>query len=190
MPDPLPWDSVPPTHHAEFDCVAQWLSALREASARRVATSQDFIWMHEDDARIKAQLANPIVSLNEKERRQEKSENEARAEERKKERVARPAPVETRYEITLKNAERSGLPSPLSVGTQSSTVDDSDKETQSSDPAAPSKDLASDSILEETQRILLDYITLLNASLKPPGCLPTPGEAPLTPSQIRSFRLP
>jgi len=72
MADPLPWDTVPPARHAQLNRVAPWLSALRDASAKRIATSKDFLWLREDGDRIKAQLANPVVSLNEKQRRQER----------------------------------------------------------------------------------------------------------------------
>jgi carboxyl-terminal processing protease len=163
MPDPLAWDSVPPAHHAELDRVAPWVSALRDASARRTAAGQDFVWLREDNDRIKAQLANPVVSLNEKQRRQEKAENEARAEARRTERAARPIAQETRYEITLRNAEQPGLPEPLSAAAVSPTGDGSDGETGLPDHPATGKDLSADSILEETQHILLDYIKLLNS---------------------------
>jgi carboxyl-terminal processing protease len=171
MPDPLPWDSVTPAQHAEFDRVAHWLPALREASARRVAASQDFTWLREDDDRIQAQLTNPVVSLNESVRRQEKAENEARAEARKKERAARLAPLETRYEIALKNADQSGLPKPLSATAHSTIVAQVLVQSDLPEQGLVGKDLASDSILEETQHILLDYIALLNASSNNLACL-------------------
>jgi carboxyl-terminal processing protease len=159
MPDPLPWDSVPAAPHAEFNRVAPWLPALREASDRRLAVSQDFIWMRQDDDRIKAQIANPVVSLNEKQRRQEKAENESRVEARKKERAARPTTHETRYEITLKNADQSGLPEPAVA--HSDAAEHADAQSDLPGQVSTGKDLGSDSILEETQHILLDYITLL-----------------------------
>jgi carboxyl-terminal processing protease len=166
MPDPLPWDSVPPAPHAELNRVAPWLPALREASARRLAASQDFIWMRDDDDRIKAQLANPVVSLNEKQRQQEKAENEARAEARRKERAARPGSDETRYEITLKNAGQPGLPEPLSAAAHSDAEARVDAQSDLPEQVPAGKDLASDSILEETQHILLDYVTLLKQPTK------------------------
>jgi hypothetical protein len=144
--------------------VAPWLSALREASARRTAANQDFVWLREDNDRIKARLTDPVASLNEKQRREEKAEDDARAKARKKERSSRQSPGETQYEITLKNADQPGLPKPLSAAAQ---ADDSDNNTESPDLASAGKDLASDSILGETQNILLDYIRLLSAPANP-----------------------
>jgi carboxyl-terminal processing protease len=167
MSNPLPWDSVPLARHAELDRVAPWLSALRDASAARTATNQDFVRLREDNDRIKARLADPVVSLNEKQRRQEKDEADARAKARMKDYSGRQPLHETQYEITLKNADQRGLPKPLSAASNSPQVEGSDDDAQSSEPAAAGKDLAFDTILEETQHILLDFITLLNAPANP-----------------------
>jgi carboxyl-terminal processing protease len=165
MSDPLPWDSVPPSRHDELDRVTSWVAALREASAQRTATNQDFAWLRQDNDRIKAQLANPAVSMNEKQLRQEKAEDDARAEARRKERAGRHPQHETQYEITLKNADQPGLPKPVSVAS-SAKVDDGDTDSESPLPAPVGKDVGSDCVMEEAQHILLDYITLLNAPEK------------------------
>jgi hypothetical protein len=112
-------------------------------------------------------MAPPVVSLNEKQRRQEKAEAEARLEARKKDRSSRHAPHETRYEITVKNAGQPGLPKPWSAASRSPEVDDSDADVEAPDPVPADKDLAFDSTLEETQRILLDYIGLLHSAPNP-----------------------
>ena len=95
--DPLPWDKVPPAPHAQLDRVRPTFplsGRLRQSdrhqyrfhlAARRRRPNQ-------------SRLANPVVSLNEEQRRQEKAEDKARAEARKKERSHRQAPQETRYE--------------------------------------------------------------------------------------------
>jgi carboxyl-terminal processing protease len=161
MSDPLPWDSVPSVPHDEFDRVAPWVAALREASARRTSTNEDFAWLREDNDQIKTQLANPVVSLNEQQRRLEKAQDDARTKSRKTERAGRQTQHETQYEITLKNADQQGLPKPLSAAS-TPTVDDSESDADSTAPAPGGKDLAVDCVLQETQQILLDYITLLN----------------------------
>ena len=163
MPDPLPWDRVPAARHAELDRVAPWVATLREASVERTATNEDFVWLREDNNRIKAQMDHPVVLLNEKQRRQEKTEAEARAKARKKDRAGRHTPQETQYEITLRNADQPGLPKPLSPAAHLGQADDAENEVQSPDAGLAGKDLASDCVLEETQHILLDYIALLNA---------------------------
>jgi carboxyl-terminal processing protease len=161
MHDPLPWDNVDPAPHAELDRVAPYVSTLRQASAGRIATNLDFVWLREDCDRIKSQLARPVVSLNEQKRRQEKAEVKARAEARKKERSHRQLPQETRYEIIVKNTGQPGLPEPLSATPETAKIDEYDMGDDSPAPAPPDKDAATDATLEEAQRILIDYIGLL-----------------------------
>jgi carboxyl-terminal processing protease len=162
MHDPLPWDKVSPAPHAELDRVAPFVPTLQKASAGRISTNMDFVWLREDCDRIREQLARPVVSLNEKQRRQEKAADKARAEARKKERSDRQAPHETRYEITVKSAGQPGLPKPLAAAAQPATVDEYDTGDESPEPAPPDKDAASDATIEEAQHILIDYIGLLN----------------------------
>lgn len=165
MPDPLAWDSVPPARHTEFARVAPLLAELRDASAKRTATNQDFVWLREDNDRLKARLNNPIVSLNEKRRRAEKAEADARAKARKS--SGHQLPHDIQYEITLKNADRPGLPKPISPAPDSSQADGFGYDTQFPD-SIPGGKRISDPILEEAQRILLDYIMLLNAPANTP----------------------
>ena len=162
MSNPLPWDSVPPARHEELDRVSPCIAALREASMERTSTNQDFVWLREDNNRIKAQLANPVVSLNEKARRQEKAEDDARVEARKKERSGRHPEQETDYEITVENAGQPGLPKPLAAAS-AAKADDSDNDGESPAAAPAGKDVAPDCVLQEAQHILLDYIALLKA---------------------------
>ena len=163
MADPLPWDTVPAARHAQLDRVAPWVSALKAASDKRIAANKDFIWQSEDIDRIKADLANPVVSLNEKQRREEKAKLEAQAEARKKDRAARPPLHEKQYEITLKIVDQPGLPEPLSATNQVHQVDDLDANPESPEAAqAAVKDVAVDSILDETEHILVDYIGLFS----------------------------
>jgi carboxyl-terminal processing protease len=160
MSAPLPWDSVPPARHDKLDRVTPWMAALREASVARTTTNQDFVWLREDNDRTKAQLANPVVSMNETQRREEKAEDDARAEARKKERAGRQTLNERQYEITVKNADHPGLPEPLAPASVA-RLDDSGNGSETTTPAPSARDLAADCLLQETQQILLDYITLL-----------------------------
>ena len=164
MPDPLPWDTVAPARYDHLDRVAPYLSDLRAASAKRIAADKDFVWMREDIQRFNTRLANPVASLNEKQRRQEKADEEARAEARKKERAARRPSPETQYEITLKNADMAGLPTPMNAKTHSrgAAEEGVDKDTELLDHADAVKDPAADLTLQETKRILVDYVGLLN----------------------------
>ena len=164
MPDPLPFDTVPPARYARLDRVAPWLPALRAASAQRAATNEDLVWLRQDIERANAQLTNPVVSLNEKQRLREKAEEDARADARKKERAARRPSQETQYDITLKNADQPGLPAPVAAAVQSGTnaaADDLDGEIEAPDHARAAAEPATDPTLEETKHVLVDYIGLL-----------------------------
>ena len=185
MADPLPWDTVPPARHAQLNRVTPWLSALRDASAKRIAADKEFFWLREDGDRIKAQLANPVVSLNEKQRRQEKAETEARAEARKKDRASRRPSHEKQFEITVKNADQPGLPRPLAAATHSPDVDESDNDTESPNHDPAGKGLATDSTLEETEHILVDYIGLIEAATNTTVARHIPDR---TASDVGSFR--
>ncbi len=169
MADALPWTNLPSAKFNQLDRVAPWVADLRTASAKRVSTNQDLIWINEDIARIKKQLATPVVSLNEKQRRAEKAEETERTDARKKERASRPPSKQTQYEITLNNAGQPGLPAPLTFAstTQTNNVEDFEADADMPEQAKAAKEPASDPTLEETKHILVDYIGVLQNAADP-----------------------
>jgi hypothetical protein len=82
---------------------------------------------------------------------------------RKKDLSSRPATQETQYEITLKTADQPGLPQPVSAANASHQPDSPDSGLESLEPAQSAKRLAADSALQETERILLDSVALLDS---------------------------
>lgn len=163
MSDPLGWDEVEPADFRPVNRVASVLPELRDASAKRVATTQDMIWTSEDMARIKKQLATPVVSLNEKQRLREKEEDAARVEARKKERASRPPSPQTQYDITLKNVDQPGLPAPVALAsvTQTNAMEELEGDAEAPEQVKAAREHATDATLEETKHILADYIGLL-----------------------------
>jgi carboxyl-terminal processing protease len=154
LKDPLPWDAVPATPHEQLNRVQPYLAILRERSLHRVSTEKPFTYLAEDIARLKKSLSEKSVSLNEAERRQELAQLAARQDERKQEELAHPTSEPTTYEITLKNASSPGLPPPMVP-------------KKSEGPAAgQSRD--SDILLQETVKILGDYVDLLGIQPKGP----------------------
>jgi len=141
MTTSLPWDAIPATEHDRLNRVGPKLPALRERSSARIANEQEFAWLQEDSERLRAQLAEGAVSLNEKKRLQEKTEQEKRDDARKKFRANHPSAKETQYEITLKLTDLEGLPKPITPGTN--------------DVAA-----APDVTLLEAERVLADFVGL------------------------------
>jgi hypothetical protein len=113
--------------------------------------------------------ADMTASLNERERVEERQADDARQKQRDAERVARKAPDTRIYELTVKGADEPGLPPPLGT-TNNVTADHlpatppppaSGTSTNTTVAAEPS---GNDPMLDETERILEDYIPLLSAN--------------------------
>jgi len=156
MKDPLPWDTEPSTRFAKEDRVQPVLEALRANSAQRVATEPGFSWIRGEIALRHKSAATKSVSLNEAERRAEKEQLKVRKKAHEQE-LARLAGQSPRvYEITLKNADKPGLPPPLT--TQPAKANGS----ESADEDTPSVS-DQDVIMNEAQRILADYVGMETA---------------------------
>jgi carboxyl-terminal processing protease len=171
LKDPLPWDTVTPAPHVRLNRIQPYLSALREKSIQRVKTEKDFALLADDLAQVRKSLATKSVSLNEAERRQELAQSKARQDERVREsRIRFPSRPAT-YEITLKNVSSPGLPPPLaatkSVGAAHGA--NSSSAPNALAPDAASRSLDDDIVLNETVKILADYVDLLNGQANPAG---------------------
>ena len=160
LDDPLPWASVPATPHDRFNQVQPYVAALRKASAQRVASEKQFSELIADVARVKQNMAKKSVSLNEAERRKDLQEGKARRAQREQERRAHRASMPTTYELTVESATAPKLPAPMKFtepkpapdgGAPADAPDDLDEET-------PNKSPADDLLLNETVKILQDYV--------------------------------
>lgn len=170
-----PGEPREPARFEPVDRVAAYLGQLMQRSNRRIATNQDYVYVHEDIERYRARLKDQSVSLNEAERIREKKEDEERDKARKEERAARPPSQTKIYLITLKDVDKPGLPEPdeaemnvtgatltpprasAAVGGTNANASVSTAVTRENS-AAP----ASDAMLDEAGRILVDYISLLS----------------------------
>ncbi len=156
---PMPWDEVPSADPENLNRVKPYLASLQKRSAQRLESDKDFAYICEDIEQYKKSLTDKSVSLNEAARLKEKKENEARQEARKKERLSRSKSVEKVYEITLKNVESPELMPPV-VKTNALAAALSDPFDLPDDlPSGDSK--AADPNMEETKRILVDYVSAL-----------------------------
>jgi len=106
----LAWDTIPSAKFTKMNRIQPWLSELTKRSNERIAKDKDFAYVNEDIARFRKVLADKSVSLNEARRRAEKAADEARVAARKKELAERNEPQPTTWEITLKLADKPGLP--------------------------------------------------------------------------------
>jgi carboxyl-terminal processing protease len=174
----LPWDTIDSAKYDPLNMVAPVLSEVKRRSAERVASGKDWSYVREDIQLFKKRQADKTLSLNEKVRLKEKNEEEARQKAREKERKARHESEEKIYEITLKNAGLPGLPPPVQKtnnlakadsGTSTNALAEVPGKTKAEDIiSAPGEDEldeeaapAVDVTLQETEKILADYIALL-----------------------------
>ena len=164
--NPLPWDEIRPCKFQKWSAVQPYLRELRQRSSRRVETDQDFAYLRDDIERLKNVLAEKSVSLNEAQRRKQIDDAKARIAARKEERQRRPGPNWKVFEVTLENLDRPTLLSPTGrtneVGSAETrqllaeTEENNLLPSEFSDGMIPSVDI----ILEETERILADYVAL------------------------------
>jgi carboxyl-terminal processing protease len=115
LENPLPWDTIPSVSYDKLNLVQPYLNALRQNSDSRIATNQDFIYVQQDIEQFKKLQADKTVSLNEREQIKDRLANQARQKARDKEREARKSSGVTIYEITVENADKPGLPEPMTL---------------------------------------------------------------------------
>lgn len=113
LENPLPWDTIESAKFERLNRMEPYLAELRKRELERLAHEKDSDYVREDIDLAKKILADKTVSLNEKQRRKEKEEADAREKGRQKERLARAPLDKTVYEITLKLADQPGLPPPV-----------------------------------------------------------------------------
>jgi carboxyl-terminal processing protease len=155
----LPYDTVRSARFEKFNYVQPYLSNLLAQSSQRIATNQEYVYIREDIEQFRKYQALNSVSLNEKKRIAEWEEEDARQRARDKERLARKTPAPTVYELTLKQVDLPGLPAPAAktnaevAKVEGATLGE-DEDIEETPPVV-------DAALDETERIMLDYINLL-----------------------------
>lgn len=156
---PMPWDTISSSSFDKLSMVQPYLSELRKRSEARVKKDPDFAILQQVIGEEKRIQAQKTLSLNEAERLREKQDEDARLATLKKALAARPASKEKIYKFSVKQADMPGLPplfDPKAVAkTTGATPDDA------TDPlAASAKSNGMDTTLEESERILMDLISL------------------------------
>jgi carboxyl-terminal processing protease len=187
LENPLEYDTIAPADYQKVNRVRPFFSELKKRSDSRVAGDVDFAFIREEVERYKKIKAEKSISLNEEVRLKEKKEADERSKARKKELASRPEPPWKVYDISLKQARMPGLPEPTvrtnaskssasspvilnKEGAKEETkkpVDSDSTDVAKANPSDPDEAAetdpdvtAPDITLEETKRILLDYIDL------------------------------
>ncbi len=160
-PNAMPWDEVTSADFTYLDRVKPYLSELQDRSRRRVEADPEYRYIEERIDQYKKQLADKTVSLNEKDREAERKQLIAEDNELKAERAEHKPPPEKVYEITLKNVDMASLYPPV-VKTNTPSLSSGDEFDIDDELAAQDETPVIDPELEETKRILMDYIALRN----------------------------
>jgi carboxyl-terminal processing protease len=159
LADPLPWDTVPTAHYKPLGEVAPYLPALRDASTRRVAADPAFDELRKEIARLRGRMEAGTVSLNESQRRRELAQDKATDKAITAKAKSEDAGIPT-YQITVKDTRSSGLP-PRMAGTIEPPDAPGTKHEADTDESASAGARAADGlILDESLRILADYVAL------------------------------
>ncbi len=180
LENPLPWDTIPSAKYEQLNLVAPYLAELRKRSVERIATNQDFAYIGEDIALFKKHQADKTISLDERQRLQEKAEAEARQKARDQERLARAEPQEKIYELALKQVNLPGLPPPIqntnslarlsgrkgmplpavATNVTAAAARDQAGDAGLDEDAEEAKPPAVDAALAEAEHILVDYLAV------------------------------
>jgi carboxyl-terminal processing protease len=146
--DALPYDEIEPANYTPENDLSGKRKTLEKDSAERVAKSKEFKWINEDLERWEKQKKDKAVSLNLDKRLAERKADEARVEDRKKERIAMKEKPMAYEEITL--AMLDGKAPAVAPSTATVVSPDDDEDGIERAPDAP------DAVLEETLRIAKD----------------------------------
>jgi len=168
LPRALEVKPIARAQYTEQNKVKPYLANLIKHSAERTKTDQDYKYIAEDIVRAKKQVADKSLSLNEKERRKERTENKAQTEARKAEREKRVTRKEIVYEVTLNNTRTATTVKKIDTEQKKK----SEPKPDSKNPDAP-ESLANpqaatvlDANMHETLSVLGDYIELLEKAKK------------------------
>jgi carboxyl-terminal processing protease len=171
LENPLPWDTIRPVNYSALNLVQPYLGELRQRSAARLATNQDFIYIRQDIEEFQKRQSDKTASLNEHERVVERQTADARQKQHDAERAKRQAPNVKIYELTVKNAGEPGLPSPLGEtnsvaanGLPASPDITTGGTTATGTTTTVPAPVNPDAMLDETKRILQDYISILSSN--------------------------
>jgi carboxyl-terminal processing protease len=176
LPNALPWDTIPAADYTAMDDVQPFVVALQKKAGAEVATNQDFVYVRQDIAELEKLQAQKTDTLNERKAWDEKEKIDVENKARDKEIASRKLPKQTIYDITLADAGKPGLPPPVQWETKNEATNSATAVAKTHpsthDSLAPSPATATttvlpparvwgpDPMLDESERIMEDYISL------------------------------
>lgn len=166
LPNALSWDTIPATNYVSLNDVQPYLPALLRASGARVATNQDFSYVRQGIADLQRLQSEKTETLSEQKAWDEKEKLEKENKIRAKEIASRPLPGITMYELTVADSGKTGLPEPVKLmkaPANSGDIYTAVFPTNSINIVPLTNSVPPDAMLEETERIMHDYISLERA---------------------------
>jgi len=158
LPNALPWDSLPPANYTQLNRLRPVLLGLREKSEARVIADPGFRLVREKLAMMEKIEKAKSLSLNEADRRREKTQADQIEAEMKQVVLAKAAQMPPAHYVTLDEIAPSRLP-PADQLAQTSTASTKPEEINPDDAIA----------LSEAENILADYIHAIRAPLGATG---------------------
>ena len=161
MDNAMEWDTVSSADPVNMNMVKPYLAELKKRSAARLQADKELVYWSEDVEHFKKIVQEKSVSMNEAERIADSNRDKARLEARKKERATRKKSDEKSFDITFKNIDNPKLLPPevkTNETAAASSEIDFDEDGELADTKAPGSDTV---LLDETKRILSDYIALM-----------------------------
>jgi carboxyl-terminal processing protease len=190
LENPLPWDTNAVANFARFNLVEPYLPELHRRSDARLATNQDFAYIHEDIQEFLKHQADLTATLNENEALKKRLTERERDRARNAERATRPLPGQKVFSFTVESSTTNSLPptEPLVATNLNVLLVATNKngsvacittnheyiigtilrriETNAPATVGQYADIITqagpDPMLDEAQRILVDYISLLS----------------------------
>lgn len=150
LDEALPWDTIRPARYQAKRDFQQWLPQLRQQHQSRIETNPDFIYLHEQKNLMTELRKRTDITLNEKQRKQEREDNE-------------------KQRLTIENQRRKAKGMELLDSLKDADENDENSELAEKDATADvndskqdekDEDKEPDALLIETGNILLDLMAL------------------------------
>jgi len=160
LPHALAWDEIPSANFSIVNGgVENSLRLLTDNSKTRIEKDPDFKLLFEDIERLKKRLEDKKISLNEEDRKLEKTTEKKRVVDRKQTIKAMSKSSPSILNITFDNLEGT-TEAPKITGMKARLEEDEDEDGKPDQEPTPAESFAADLHLREALRILSDYIAL------------------------------
>jgi carboxyl-terminal processing protease len=144
LDEALAWDTIRPAGYKAQTDFQQWLPVLREKHQDRIETNPDFVYLHNQKELMTELRARTDITLNEKQRKQEREDNEKQ-----------------RLEIENKRRKGKGMELLEALQTEDELIAEAEQaEKDKKDGKESEKEEEPDALLVEAGHILTDLMLL------------------------------